>query len=67
MRTIRILAIALTLAFPLVLALAACNHTQKTIGGAAAGGVTGALVAGPIGAAVGAGAGAIAAPAIAGN
>lgn len=49
----------------LALAVAACTHTQKTVGGAAAGGVAGAFVAGPIGAAVGAGAGAVAAPVIA--
>jgi len=40
------------------LTLAACTHTQTTLGGAAVGGVAGAAVAGPIGAAVGAGTGA---------
>lgn len=54
-------------AIALALVLAACTHTQKTVGGAAAGGVAGALVAGPVGAAVGAGAGAVTAPVIAGD
>jgi hypothetical protein len=40
------------------LTLAACTHTQTTLGGAAAGGIASAVVAGPIGAAVGAGTGA---------
>ena len=47
----------------LALAASACTHTQRTVG-AAAGGVAGALVAGPVGAAVGAGAGAVTAPAL---
>jgi hypothetical protein len=51
-------------AIVLALAASACTHTQKTVGGAAAGGVAGALVAGPVGAAVGAGAGAVTAPAL---
>ena len=61
MTAIRIAAIALALAD------CGCNHTQKTVGGAAVGGVAGALVAGPVGAAVGAGAGAVTAPIVAGD
>jgi len=45
----------------LVLVVVGCTHTQQAVG-AAAGGVTGAVVAGPLGAAVGAGSGAVAAP-----
>jgi hypothetical protein len=59
MPAIRIVAIVLAVV------VCACTHTQKTVGGAAAGGVAGAVVAGPIGAAVGAGAGAVTAPIIA--
>ena len=46
-------------AIVLSVALAGCTTTQQTVSGAAAGGVTGALIAGPIGAAVGAGGGAV--------
>jgi hypothetical protein len=48
-------------------ALVGCTQTQQTVGGAAAGGVTGALIAGPIGAAVGAGGGAVAGSVIGGR
>ena len=43
---------------------AACTTTEKRIGGAAVGGVSGAALAGPVGAGVGAVAGAVAAPSI---
>jgi osmotically inducible lipoprotein OsmB len=46
-------------AIVLSVALAGCTTTQQTVGGATAGGITGALIAGPIGAAVGAGGGAV--------
>jgi hypothetical protein len=58
MAAIRIVALGIAVA------ICGCTHTQKTVGGAAAGGVAGAVVAGPIGAAVGAGAGAVTAPII---
>lgn len=54
--------IALAAGVILAAAISGCTTTQEAVSGAAAGGVAGLAVAGPIGAAVGAGGGAIVTP-----
>jgi hypothetical protein len=57
-------ALVLALVIALAVEFAGCTLVQKAVTGAAAGGVGGFFVAGPLGAAIGAGAGAITAPII---